>query len=83
MSSTLHLRFAAPIPAGPGIRYMTHVHASTAGNGGNRMRANPYPLTPRAELAVAAVTHATVVACTLVFIEGLATQHTVLEIEPS
>ncbi len=28
-----------------GIRYMNHVHASRAGNGGNSFAANPYPLT--------------------------------------
>jgi hypothetical protein len=63
-----------------GIRYLSHAHASTAGNGGNAFRANPYPLVPRAELAVAAVTEATVTACTIVAVEGLGTQHTVLEV---
>jgi hypothetical protein len=63
-----------------GIRHMTHVHASSAGNGGNPFSANPYPLVPRPELAVAAVSRATVTACTLVYVEGLATTHTVLEV---
>ncbi|MBD3554979.1 hypothetical protein [Streptomyces sp. SP18CM02] len=64
-----------------GIRYMNHVHASRAGNGGNSFAANPYPLTPRADLVVSRVYRARVTACTIVAVEGLDTQHTALALE--
>jgi hypothetical protein len=65
-----------------GIRYLNHVHVSTAGNGGTPFRANPYPLTPMSGLQVARVSRATVVACTLVWVEGITAQQTVLELLP-
>ncbi|KOU01357.1 hypothetical protein ADK88_31015 [Streptomyces sp. NRRL F-2295] len=61
-----------------GIRYMNHVHASRAGNS---FAANPYPLTPRADLVVSRVYRARVTACTIVAVEGLDTQHTALALE--
>ena len=64
-----------------GIRYLNHAHASTAGNGGNIFTPNRYPLTPLAGLVVERVWRASVLACTLVFVEGLGTQHTTLELE--
>jgi hypothetical protein len=64
-----------------GIRYMNHVHASRGGNGGNEFTPNRYPLTPRAALTVARVWKGRVVGCALVFVEGIGTQHTALEVE--
>ncbi|WP_059007707.1 hypothetical protein [Streptomyces specialis] len=65
-----------------GIRYMNHVHARAYGNGGNTFTANDYPFTPRANLVVSRVFRARVAACTLVFVEGLSVQHTMLLLEP-
>ncbi|UOQ55752.1 hypothetical protein MUN78_08475 [Leucobacter allii] len=64
-----------------GIRYMNHAHASIAGNGGNSFRANRYPLAPLPSLTVERVWRARVTACTLVMVEGLESQHTMLELD--
>ncbi|MGH1565442.1 hypothetical protein [Mumia sp. DW29H23] len=63
-----------------GIRYLNHVHVSRGGNGGNSFTPNKYPLQPRTDLSVARVWRARVAACTLVNVEGLDTQHTMLEL---
>jgi hypothetical protein len=90
-------RFAAPATARPkfgpdtnamvldldtGIRYANHDHMSRAGNGGGAYVANQYPPAPRADIQVDGIQRARVVTCTLVFVEGLGTQHTVLVLEP-
>jgi len=64
-----------------GIRYMNHVHASVGGNGGNMFTANRYPFAPRPELVVEEVWRARVTACTLVMVEGLDGQHTMLALD--
>ena len=64
-----------------GITYMNHVHASAEANGGNSYRPNNYSLGYRSDLPVAEVWQGTVQAASLVFVEALSTQHTVLEIE--
>ncbi|MFJ4440110.1 hypothetical protein [Streptomyces sp. NPDC088923] len=67
-----------------GIRWMNHVHASPHGNGGNSFKANEYPLAPRTGgLEIARTWRGGVTACTLVFVEGLSTQHTALVIAPA
>jgi hypothetical protein len=63
-----------------GIRYLNHVHVSTSGNGGNAFRPNIYPLIPLSSLQVARVSRARVVACTVVWVEGITSQQTVLEL---
>jgi hypothetical protein len=65
-----------------GVRYLNHVHVSAEGNGGNAFRPNRYALTPRSGLPVARTWRARVVACTLVGVEGLPSQHTMLAVEP-
>jgi hypothetical protein len=65
-----------------GIRFMNHVHASAGANGGNAHRPNRYPRTPRPELPVNRVWRGRVLACALVYVEALSTQHTTLELEP-
>jgi hypothetical protein len=65
-----------------GIRYLNHVHVSWGGNGGNVFEPNRYAFTPRRELPVARTWRARVVACTVVNVEGLATQHTMLALDP-
>lgn len=65
-----------------GIRYMNHAHASIGGNGGNSFVANRYPFEPLAELEAAEVWRGRVLACTLVMVEGLENQHTVLRLAP-
>lgn len=66
-----------------GIRYMNHSHVSVDGNGGNSFRANRYPLTPRAALVASAVWRGVVVACSIVMVEGLQSQHTTLVLDPA
>ncbi len=64
-----------------GIRYFNHVHASTGGNGGNVYTPNRYPFLPRTDLAVERVYRGRVAACSLIFVEGLVTQHTMLALD--
>jgi hypothetical protein len=70
--------FPAVVDLDTGIRYMNHVHGSAGGNGGLPFFANSYPLEPRPELPVAEVWRGRVTACTLVMVEGLEGQHTML-----
>ncbi|SCD59806.1 hypothetical protein GA0115246_103605, partial [Streptomyces sp. SolWspMP-sol7th] len=66
-----------------GIRWMNHVHASPFDNGGNSFTANEYPLVPRTSgLEIERTWRGRVTACTLVFVEGLSTQHTALVVAP-
>lgn len=64
-----------------GIRYMNHIHASAAGNGGNSFTPIRYPLAPRTGLPASRAWRGRVSACTLVMIEGLGTQHTQLVVD--
>jgi hypothetical protein len=66
-----------------GIRYMNHVHGSAGGNGANAFAPNAYPFAPRAELVEAARWRGTVAACTIVLVEALPEQHTMLAITPA
>ncbi|GHF62399.1 hypothetical protein FHX82_002917 [Amycolatopsis bartoniae] len=79
---TLPFRHPVVVDLDTGIRYMNHVHAREDGNGGNAFTPNHYPFAPRPGLAVSRVYEARVVACTLVSVEGLSTQHTMLALEP-
>jgi len=65
-----------------GIRYMNHVHVSVGPNGGNSFQPKGYPLTPRQNLPVSRVWRGRVLACALVSVEGLSTQHTTLDLDP-
>ena len=65
-----------------GIRYLNHAHVSRGGNGGLPFFANPYPFEPLPDLTVDSVTRGRVTACTLVMVEGLNGQHTMLAIAP-
>jgi hypothetical protein len=65
-----------------GIRYLNHVHVSAGNNGGNAFRPNAYPFEPRPDLSVARIWRGRVAACTVVEVEGLSAQHTMLAIEP-
>ncbi|MDR2997068.1 MAG: hypothetical protein LBU78_02995 [Microbacterium sp.] len=61
-----------------GIRYLNHAHVSTAGNGGNSFQANIYPLLPLPSLEVERSWRGRVTACTVVMVEGLENQHTMI-----
>ncbi|ARQ70302.1 hypothetical protein [Streptomyces marincola] len=74
-------QFPMVVDLDTGIRYMNHVHATTAGNAGSAYKSNAYPLTPRPDLVVDRVYRARVRACTLVFVEILYTQHTTLALD--
>ena len=63
-----------------GIVYMNHNHVSTGMNGGNQFVPNDYPMGYRSDLQVLEVWTVEVLACQLVFIEGMSVQHTMLDV---
>jgi hypothetical protein len=65
-----------------GIRYMNHVHGSAGGNGANAFTPNTYPFAPRPDLVESARWQGVVAACTIVLVEALPEQHTMLAVTP-
>lgn len=66
-----------------GIAYLNLAHVSAGANGGNPFVPQNLPTTTRSDLEVREIQRGRVASCTLVYLEGLTTQQTVLEVELS
>lgn len=75
--------FAMPVVVDldTGIRYMNHAHAVNGRFVGGAVTPSRYPLEPRGDLEIAGVWRGTVTACTLVMVEDVDNQHTMLQID--